>query len=57
MAPAQTYAFVDELERHHKPHELVMYPDEAHGLADPEHQRDSYRRIVGFFHRHLGQKR
>ncbi len=57
VAPSQTYAFVDELERHHKPHELVMYPDEAHGLADPEHQRDSYRRIVGFFHRYLGQKR
>ncbi len=38
VAPAQTYAFVDELERHHKPHELVMYPDEAHGLADPEHR-------------------
>ena len=57
VAPAQTFAFVDELERHHKPHELVMYPDEAHGLAEPEHQRDSYRRIVGFFHRHLGPKR
>ncbi len=55
VSPAQTFALVNELERHHKPHELVIYPNEAHGLADPEHQRDSYRRIVGFFHRHLSR--
>jgi dipeptidyl aminopeptidase/acylaminoacyl peptidase len=53
VVPGMTYNFVDELERQHKSYELVVYPDEAHGLADPAHQLDSYRRIVGFFDRHL----
>ena len=53
VAPGQTYDFVDELERHHKVYDLVIYPDEAHGLADPAHKLDSYRRIVSFFDRHL----
>jgi dipeptidyl aminopeptidase/acylaminoacyl peptidase len=50
---AMTYNFVDELERHHKQYELALYPDEAHGLAAPDHQLDAYRRIVSFLERHL----
>ena len=53
VAPGMTYSFVDELERQNKPYDLVIYPNEAHGLADPAHQLDSYRRIMNFFDRHL----
>jgi dipeptidyl aminopeptidase/acylaminoacyl peptidase len=53
VAPGLSYNFVDELERRGKPYEVAYYPDEAHGLADPAHQLDSYRRIVSFFDRHL----
>ena len=53
VAPEFTYRLVDELERHRKAYELHIYPGEAHGLADPKHQRDSYERIVRFFDRYL----
>ena len=53
VAPEDTYRLVDELERHGKPFDVVMYPGEAHGLADPDHQLDSYRRMLGFFDRWL----
>ena len=53
VAPEFTYRLVDELERHRKFYELRIYPGEAHGLADPEHQRDAYERILRFFDRHL----
>ena len=53
VAPAQTSVLVDELQRQGKPYELRIYRDEAHGLADPAHQLDSYRLILGFFDRHL----
>ncbi|HET6900454.1 MAG TPA: prolyl oligopeptidase family serine peptidase, partial [Vicinamibacteria bacterium] len=59
VAPEQTYSLVDELRRRQKPFEVQIYPGEAHGLADPVHQLDSYRRIVAFLGRTLGagQKR
>jgi len=50
----QSYHLVDELERHRKAHEFVIYRNEAHGLADPANVLDSYRRILGFLGRHLG---
>jgi dipeptidyl aminopeptidase/acylaminoacyl peptidase len=53
VAPEHTFRFVDELERHNKRYDLKMYPGEAHGLADPQHQLDSYQRILNFFDRHL----
>ncbi len=53
VEPGMTYNFVDELERQGKAHEVVVYPGEAHGLADPRHQLDSYRRILDFFNRYL----
>lgn len=34
--------------------ELVVYPREPHGLHEPEHQRDLWTRIAGWFERHLG---
>lgn len=53
VAPEDTYRLVAELERLGKRYEAVVYPGEAHGLADPEHQLDSYRRILTFFDRWL----
>lgn len=53
VPPEHTYRLIDELKRHEKLFEAVIYPGEAHGLADPEHQLDSYRRILGFFDRWL----
>jgi dipeptidyl aminopeptidase/acylaminoacyl peptidase len=53
VAPDDTYRLVDELTRLGKQFEVVIYPDEAHGLADPAHQLDSYRRMMAFFDRWL----
>jgi dipeptidyl aminopeptidase/acylaminoacyl peptidase len=53
VALGQTYNLVDELERQHKTYEVVYYPDEAHGLADPAHQLDAYRRMLAVLDRYL----
>ncbi|HWP03956.1 MAG TPA: S9 family peptidase [Gemmatimonadaceae bacterium] len=53
VVPQQTYHLVDELRRLGKAFELRLYYGEAHGLADPEHQLDSYERMVSFFDQHL----
>lgn len=53
VPPQQTHNLVDELARQGKEFEAHVYPGEAHGLADPGHQLDSYRRIMAFFDRHL----
>jgi dipeptidyl aminopeptidase/acylaminoacyl peptidase len=55
VPPEDTYRLVDELERHQKEYDVKIYPNEAHGLADPDNQLDSYRRIVAFFDRWLGR--
>jgi dipeptidyl aminopeptidase/acylaminoacyl peptidase len=47
--------FVDELRKHGKRYELALYGNEAHGLRLPEHQLDSYQRIVAFLDRYLAQ--
>ena len=54
VPPEQTYRLQDALERAGVPHEVVVYPGEAHGLAHPAHQLDSYRRIEQFLARALG---
>jgi dipeptidyl aminopeptidase/acylaminoacyl peptidase len=56
VAPEFTYRLIDELELHHKYYEVRIYADEAHGLADPHNQRDSYERILRFFDRHLASR-
>ena len=55
VAPAQSYELADALDRHHKEFEMVVYQGEAHGLADPAHQLDSYRRILAFLELHIGR--
>lgn len=49
----QTYTMATALERAGKAFELVMYPNEEHGLRILEHQLDSYRRVLAFLDRHL----
>ena len=53
VPPQHTYNLLDELVRQNKPFDAQIYPGEAHGLADPAHQLDSYQRIVAFFDRCL----
>jgi len=53
VPPEETYRLIDELQRQHKYYDAVIYPGEAHGLANPEHQLDSYRRMLQFFDRWL----
>jgi dipeptidyl aminopeptidase/acylaminoacyl peptidase len=53
VPPEDTYRLVDELTRLEKRFEVVIYPNEAHGLADPAHQLDSYQRMTAFFDRWL----
>jgi dipeptidyl aminopeptidase/acylaminoacyl peptidase len=53
VVPQQTYHLIDELKRLGIAHEVRWYYGEAHGLADPVHQLDSYDRMVRFFDHHL----
>jgi len=57
VPPGISYNFVEELERHQKEYEAVFYPDEAHGLADPAHALDAYRRIMNFLNLHLKNRK
>jgi dipeptidyl aminopeptidase/acylaminoacyl peptidase len=45
--------FVYELDKYNKRYELALYSNEAHGLKLPEHQLDSYQRIMAFLDRYL----
>lgn len=55
VPPEHTYRLIDELERWGKQYAVKIYRNEAHGLADPDNQLDSYRRIVAFFDRWLAE--
>lgn len=55
VPPEESYRLLDELERLGKRYDAVIYPGEAHGLAEPVHQLDSYRRILAFFDRWLSR--
>ena len=55
VSPEFTYRLLDELQRENKLYEAHIYPGEAHGLALPAHQLDSYERILRFFDRFLGR--
>lgn len=49
----QTYTMEAALARAGKAYELIMYPNEEHGLKLPDHQLDSYHRVLAFLGRHL----
>ena len=45
--------FVYEMDKYNKRYELALYSNEAHGLKLPEHQLDSYQRIMAFLGSYL----
>ena len=49
----QGYEFWHALKALNVPTELVIYPDEGHAIAKPEHQRDIEERLVAWFDRYL----
>ena len=51
---ANTSRMVDALRQAKRDVFYVVYPDEGHGLARPENQRDFYGRIEQFLAKHLG---
>lgn len=49
----KVHNFTQALERDGKTFEVVIYPNEAHGLRRLEHQRDSVERLMTFLDRYL----
>ncbi|HMB79942.1 MAG TPA: S9 family peptidase, partial [Vicinamibacterales bacterium] len=49
----QGYEFWHALKAIGVPTELVIYPDEGHAIAKPEHQRDIEQRLLAWFDRYL----
>ena len=49
----QGYEFWHALKALNVPTELVIYPDEGHAIAKPEHQRDIQQRLLAWFDRYL----
>jgi dipeptidyl aminopeptidase/acylaminoacyl peptidase len=49
----QGYEFWHALRALNVPTELVIYPDEGHAIAKPEHQRDIEQRLLAWFDRYL----
>lgn len=53
---SQGFEFWKALKTLGVPTQLVVYPDEGHGLRKPEHQRDRYRRSIDWFDRLLAPR-
>jgi dipeptidyl aminopeptidase/acylaminoacyl peptidase len=51
----QGYEFWHALKALNVPTELVIYPEEGHAIAKPEHQRDIQERLVAWFDRYLAR--
>ena len=49
----QSYEFWHALRDKHVPTQLVVYPNEGHGFADPAHRRDVLERAVEWFARYM----
>ncbi len=49
----QSYEFWHALRDQHVPTQLVVYPNEGHGFADPAHRRDVMERAVEWFARYM----
>ena len=50
----QSFEFWHALKDEHVPTQLVVYPNEGHGFADPAHRRDVMVRAVEWFAQYLG---
>ena len=44
--------FHRSLQARHIPSEMVIYPDEGHGIRQPRHQADVLRRVLAWFEQH-----
>ena len=53
----QSFEFWHALKAQGTTTELVVYPNEGHGFADPEHRRDLAFRIAEWFERQMPEKR
>jgi dipeptidyl aminopeptidase/acylaminoacyl peptidase len=49
----QSFEFWHALRAQHVPTQLVVYPNEGHGFADPAHRRDVLERAVEWFARYM----
>ena len=49
----QSFEFWHALRDLHVPAQLVVYPNEGHGIADPAHRRDILERTVDWFSRYM----
>jgi dipeptidyl aminopeptidase/acylaminoacyl peptidase len=49
----QSFEFWHALRDLHVPAQLVVYPNEGHGFADPAHSRDAQQRAVEWFARYM----
>jgi dipeptidyl aminopeptidase/acylaminoacyl peptidase len=54
VPPTQSIEYWHALEAMNVPTSLVIYPDEGHGIRQPEHALDARRRTVAWFNRYLG---
>jgi dipeptidyl aminopeptidase/acylaminoacyl peptidase len=54
VPPTQSVEYWHALQAMNVPVSLVIYPDEGHGIREPEHVLDYRKRIVGWFDRYLG---
>ena len=50
----QSFEFWRALKAQGVPTQLVVYPNEGHGFADPEHQMDVLVRALDWFDRYMG---
>jgi dipeptidyl aminopeptidase/acylaminoacyl peptidase len=50
----QSFEFWSALKTLGVPTQLVVYPGEGHVFARPDHRKDSIRRAVAWYDRHLG---
>jgi len=55
VPPTQSVEYWHALKAMNVPVSLVIYPDEGHGIREPEHVLDYRKRIVGWFDRYLGK--
>lgn len=52
----QSFEFWHALRDHHVPTRLVVYPNEGHGFADPNHRFDVQQRAIDWFARYMPEK-
>jgi dipeptidyl aminopeptidase/acylaminoacyl peptidase len=55
VPPTQSIEYWHALQAMNVPTSLVIYPDEGHGIRQPEHALDARRRTVAWFNRYLGR--